>query len=91
MGQMCMTDAGTTHDNFILPALPAEGMPISQDRLVRIKPVRDRTIPIILPRGENIMANFVFKIIIGYTNLSKRQLTPGQTCLSAYYLYATVS
>ena len=25
MGQMCMTDAGTTQDNFILPAQPVKG------------------------------------------------------------------
>ena len=28
-----MTDAGTTQDNFILPALPVGGLPISQDWL----------------------------------------------------------
>ena len=32
MGQMCMTDAGTTQDNFILPAPPVGGLPISQDK-----------------------------------------------------------
>ena len=31
MGQLCMTDAGTTQDNFILPAPPVGGLPISQD------------------------------------------------------------
>ena len=30
---MCMTDAGTTQDNFILPAPPVGGLPISQDWL----------------------------------------------------------
>ena len=30
MGQMCMTDADMTQDNFILPALPVGGLPISQ-------------------------------------------------------------
>ena len=32
-----MTDAGTTQDNFILPAPPVEGLPISQDWLDRWK------------------------------------------------------
>ena len=35
MCQMCMTDAGTTQDNFILPAPPVGGLPISQDWLDR--------------------------------------------------------
>ena len=37
MGQMCMTDAGTTQDYFILPAPPVGGLPISQDWLDRMK------------------------------------------------------
>ena len=53
MGQICMTDAGTTQDNFIL---------------------RNRTIPIILPGGKNILVDTMFKIIIGHTNLDMRQL-----------------
>ena len=48
-GQMCMTDAGTTQDYFILPALPVGGLPISQDMLDRMKRASERTIPIILP------------------------------------------
>ena len=36
MGQMCMTDAGTTQDYFILPAPPVGGLPISQDWLDRM-------------------------------------------------------
>ena len=43
MGQMCMTDAVTTQDNFILPAPPVGGLPISQDWLDRIKLAHDRT------------------------------------------------
>ena len=43
--QMRMTDAGTTKDNFILPA---GGLPISQDWLDRMKLLRNRTIPIII-------------------------------------------
>ena len=74
MGQMCTTDAGTTQDNFILPAPPVGGLPISQDWLDRMKLVRDHTIPIILPSGNNILANSMFKIIIGYTNLGTRQI-----------------
>ena len=64
MSQMSMTDAGTTQDSFILPAQPVRGLPISQDQLDRMKLVRDRTIPIILPSGKNILVNMVFKIKI---------------------------
>ena len=49
-------------DNFILPAPPVGGLPISQDWLDRMKLVRDRTIPIILQSGKNILVNMVFKI-----------------------------
>ena len=49
----CMTDAGTTQDNFILPAPPVGGLPISQDWLDRIKFVYDRSVPIILPSGKS--------------------------------------
>ena len=69
-----MTDAGTTQDNLILPAPPVGGLPISQDWLDRMKLVRDHTIPIILPSGKNILADTMFKIIIGYTNLGTRQI-----------------
>ena len=44
MCQMCMTDAGTTQDNFILPAPLVGGLPISQDWLDRMKLVHDRTL-----------------------------------------------
>ena len=71
---MCMTDAGTTQDNFILPAPPVGGLPISQDWLDRIKLVHDRTVPIILPSGKNILADTMLKITIGYTNLGTRQI-----------------
>ena len=57
MGQMCMTDAGTTQDYFILPALPVGELPISQDWLDRMKLVHDRTVPIILPSGKDILAD----------------------------------
>ena len=68
-----MTDAGTIQDNFILPAPPVGGLPISQDWIDRKKLVRDRTIPIILPNGNNILADIVFKIIIGYTKFGTRK------------------
>ena len=74
MGQMCMTDVGTTQDNFILPAPPVGGLPMSQNWLDRMKLVRDRTIPIILPSGKNILADTMFKTTIGYTNLGTRQI-----------------
>ena len=64
-----MTDAGTTQDNFTLPAPPVGGLPISLEWLHRIKLVRDRTIPIILPSGKNILADTMFKIIIGTPTL----------------------
>ena len=41
-----MTDAGTTQNNFILPVPPVGGLPLSQNRLDRMKLVRNRTIPI---------------------------------------------
>ena len=54
MGQMCMTDAGTTQDYFILSAPPVGGLPISHDWLDRMKLVYDRTVPIILPSVKDI-------------------------------------
>ena len=68
------SNAGMTQDNFILPAPPVGGLPISQDWLDRMKLVCDRTIPIILPSGKNILADTMFKITIGYTNLGTRQI-----------------
>ena len=72
MGQMCMTDAGTTQD-FILPAPPVGRLPISKDWLDRMKLVHDRTVPIILPSGKDILVDTMFKIIIGYTNLGSNR------------------
>ena len=57
MGQLCMTDAGKGQDNFILPAPPIGGLPISQDGLDRMKLVHDRTVPIILPSEKDILAD----------------------------------
>ena len=73
-GQMCITDAGTTQDNFVLPALPVGGLPTSQDWIDSMKRVPGRINPNILSSGKIIVANYIFKLIIGYTNLSKRQL-----------------
>ena len=64
----------TTQDNFILPDLPVGRLPISLDRLDRMKLVRNCTIPIILPSGKNILVNMVFKISISYTNLHTKQI-----------------
>ena len=75
-----MTDAGTTQDNFIPSAPPVAGLPISQDKLDKMKLVRDRTIPIILPFGNNILVNMVFKINIGYTNLNTMQIQSRLGC-----------
>ena len=64
-----------TQDNLILPvAPPVGGLPISQDWLDRMKLVRNRTIPIILPSGKNILVDTMSKIIIGYTSLGMRQI-----------------
>ena len=52
-----MTNVGMTQDNFILPAPPVGELPISQDWLDRMKLVHDRTVPIILPSGTNILAD----------------------------------
>ena len=60
---MCLTDAGTTQGNSILPALPERGLPISHEQLVRMKLVRDRTIPVILPSGKDILVDTMFKIM----------------------------
>ena len=43
-------------------------------RLDRMKLVRNRTIPITLPSGNNILADTVFKISIGHTNLGTNLL-----------------
>ena len=69
-----MADTGTTQNNFILHAPPVIGLPISQDWLNRMKVIRDRTIPIILPSGKDILADEIFKISVGYTNLGTRQI-----------------
>ena len=86
MGQMCMTDAGTTQDYFILPAPPVGRLPISQDWLDRMKLVRDRTIPVILPNGKDILVDTIFKIIIGYTNRGMRQSKADLAAESAFSL-----
>ena len=57
LGCMNVSNAGTTQDNFILPAPPVGGLPISQDWLGRMKLVHDRTVPIILPSGKDILAD----------------------------------
>ena len=38
---------------FILPALPIRGMPVSQDKLEKIKSVCNHTILLILQSGKN--------------------------------------
>ena len=70
------SDAGTTQDNFILPAPPVGGLPISQDWLDRMKFVRDHTIPIILPSGNNILVDTMFKI--------------SQSCLSCFFTKCSI-
>ena len=61
-------------DNFILPAPLVGGLPISQDWLDRMKLVHDRTVPIILPCGKDILADYMFTISVGYTNFGTRQI-----------------
>ena len=75
------SDAGAAQDYFVLPALPVGGLPISQDGLDRMKLVRDRTIPIILPSGKNILVNMVFKVSVVYTNLDTRQIQSSRVCI----------
>ena len=70
--QMSMTDASTTQDNFILPAPPVGRLPIFQDRLVRMKLVRDHNIPFISTSGKNILVNMMFNISIA--NHATRQI-----------------
>ena len=69
-----MTDESMTQDNFILPALPLGRLPISQDRLDRMKLVRNCTIPVTLSSGKNVLVNMLFKISIGYINLDMSQI-----------------
>ena len=64
MSTTYMADTGTTQNNFILPVPPVGGLPISQDWLDKMKLIRDRTIPIILPSGKYILANLMFKISV---------------------------
>ena len=56
MGQMRMTDANTIQDNFILPAPPVGGLPISQNWM---KLVRDRTLNV----GQNCTSLFFFRAL----------------------------
>ena len=58
-----------TQDNFILPAMPIRGMPMSKDRVERMKLVHNLTITVILPSRNNILADMMFKISVGYMNL----------------------
>ena len=39
-----------------------------------MKLVHDRTVPIILPTEKDILADYIFKISVGYTNLVTRQI-----------------
>ena len=68
-----MYEWGTIQDNFILPTLSVRGLPISPEWLDKMKLVCNCIIPIILPSGKNMLVHFIFKIIIGYTNLGTRQ------------------
>ena len=69
-----MPDAGTTQDNFILPAPPVGGLPLSHNWLDSMQRVRNQTIPITLTTGNNILSDTMFKISKGYTNLGMKQL-----------------
>ena len=64
--------AGPAQNYFIFLVLPVGGLPISQFWLDRMKLVHDRTIPIILPSGNNILVNMVFKIsVLGTPTLTR--------------------
>ena len=67
-------DAGTTQDNFILPALHIAGLLIYQDWLDKMKLICECTTPIILPSGKNITVNMVFTISVEHTNLDTRPI-----------------
>ena len=70
-----MYDRGGNDTRQLHPScIACRGLPISQDWLNRMKIVRDRTIPIILPSGKDILADTMFKISVGYTNLGTRQI-----------------
>ena len=73
-GQICVTNAVTTQNNFILPAPPVRGLSISQDLHDRMKLNRNHTIPFILPNGNNMLADTMFKLSIGYTSPDTRQI-----------------
>ena len=61
MDQMCMTGAGTTQDNFILPAPPVGGLAWQNEACW-------------WKSGKDILADYMFKISVGYTNLGTRQI-----------------
>ena len=67
-----MTDAGTTQRLFlkICPEPPVEGLPISQDRLDGMKLVRNRSRPLNLPSGKDILADRISKM---YNNIDTKQ------------------
>ena len=69
MRQMSMADSCTTQYYFTLPAPPVGGLPISHAWRDRVKLVSNRTIPIVLPSGTNILADTMLKISIGHTNV----------------------
>ena len=73
MNGLNVTNAGSTQDTFILPALPVRRLPVSQDRLDGMKLVRNHTISIILRSGKNILADMMLKFSMGYANLDTRQ------------------
>ena len=60
----CVWPLWVRHNNFILPAPPVGGLPISQDRLDRMKLVYNCTIPIFWLSGKNILVGVMFKISV---------------------------
>ena len=68
MCKMFVTDAGTTQDNFILPAPPVGGLSISQDRLDKIKRVFARA-PFQSSSEKVILVRMMFRIISEYTKI----------------------
>ena len=84
---MGMTDAGTTQDNFILPAPPANLPGLAWQNEACSQPHHSNH----LAKWNNILADTMFKISIGHTNIGMRQLERRYGQLVTYLLTYLVS